>query len=101
MSQKTVGRTHALIEEAERWSAQNYKPLPVVLDRGEGVWVWDVEGKRYLDMLAAYSALNQGHRHPRIIEAARAQLDRITLTSLAFHNDQMGPFLAELCAVTG
>jgi ornithine--oxo-acid transaminase len=101
MSQKTVGRTHALIEEAERWSAQNYKPLPVVLDRGEGVWVWDVEGKRYLDMLAAYSALNQGHRHPRIIEAARAQLDRITLTSRAFHNDQMGPFLAELCAVTG
>jgi ornithine--oxo-acid transaminase len=101
MSEETVGKTHALIEEAERWSAHNYKPLPVVLDRGEGVWVWDVDGKRYLDMLAAYSALNQGHRHPRIIEAARAQLDRITLTSRAFHNDQMGPFLAELCSVSG
>jgi len=101
MSEQTFGRTHALIEEAERWSAHNYKPLPVVLDRGEGVWVWDVEGKRYLDMLAAYSALNQGHRHPRIIEAARTQLERITLTSRAFHNDQMGPFLAELCRVTG
>lgn len=101
MAHQTAGRTQALIHEAERWSAHNYKPLPVVLDRGEGVWVWDVEGNRYLDMLAAYSALNQGHRHPRIIEAAHAQLDRITLTSRAFHNDQMGPFLAELCSVTG
>jgi len=93
--------TRTLIEEAERWSAHNYKPLDVVLERGEGVWVWDVEGRRYLDMLAAYSALNQGHRHPRIVAAAREQLDRITLTSRAFHNDQMGPFLAELCRVTG
>ncbi len=90
-----------LMDEAERWGAQNYQPLPIVLDRGEGVWVWDVDGDRYLDMLSAYSALNQGHRHPRILHAAREQLERLTLTSRAFHNDQMGPFLAELCEATG
>lgn len=89
------------LEEAERWSARNYHPLPVVLDRGEGAWVWDVEGVRYLDMLSAYSALNQGHRHPRIVAAAQAQMARLTLTSRAFHNDQMGPFLRELCEASG
>ncbi len=93
--------TERYLDEALRFSAHNYKPLPVVLERGEGVWVWDVEGKRYLDMLAAYSAVNQGHRHPRILAATRAQLDRLTLTSRAFHNDQMGPFLRRLCEVTG
>ncbi|MSR22918.1 MAG: ornithine--oxo-acid transaminase [Gemmatimonadetes bacterium] len=93
--------TRAFLTEAERWSAQNYRPLPVVLERGEGVWVWDVEGNRYLDMLAAYSALNQGHRHPRIVRAAIDQLDRLTVTSRAFHNDQMGPFLHELCRLAG
>lgn len=91
----------AYLEEAERWSARNYHPLPVVLDRGEGPWVWDVEGARYLDMLSAYSALNQGHRHPRIVAAAQAQMARLTLTSRAFHNDQMGPFLRELCEASG
>ena len=91
----------ALLHSAERWCARNYEPLPVVLDRGEGVWVWDVRGNRYLDMLSAYSALNQGHRHPRIVEAAHRQLERLTLTSRAFHNDQMGPFLAGLCRATG
>jgi ornithine--oxo-acid transaminase len=65
------------------------------------VWVWDIEGNRYLDMLSAYSALNQGHRHPTILEAAREQMERLTLTSRAFHNDQMGPFLAELAEATG
>ena len=94
-------RTDGFLEEAERYSANNYKPLYVVLDRAEGVWVWDVDGRRYLDMLSAYSALNQGHRHPAIIRAAKAQLDRVTLTSRAFHNDQMGPFLRELCDATG
>ena len=101
MTEGTEIRTQAFIDEAERWSAHNYKPLPVVLERGEGPWVWDVQGHRYLDMLAAYSALNQGHRHPRIIEAAREQMERLTLTSRAFHNDQMGPFLAELCRTAG
>ncbi|TVP54038.1 MAG: ornithine--oxo-acid transaminase [Gemmatimonadales bacterium] len=94
-------RTDTYLDEAERWSAHNYKPLPVVLERGEGVWVWDVEGRKYLDMLAAYSALNQGHRHPAILEAAREQMAKLTLTSRAFHNDQMGPFVRELCEATG
>jgi len=94
-------RTDGSIEDTERYSANNYQPLGVVIERGEGVWVWDVEGRRYLDMLSAYSALNQGHCHPAIVRAARAQLDRVTLTSRAFHNDQLGPFLRELCAATG
>jgi ornithine--oxo-acid transaminase len=90
-----------LVEEAERYSAHNYHPLPLALSRGEGVWVWDVEGRRYMDMLSAYSALNQGHRHPRLVEALVEQAGRVTLTSRAFHNDQMGPFLRELCELTG
>jgi len=93
--------TDAFLQEVDRYSAHNYHPLPVILDRGEDVWVWDVEGNRYLDMLSAYSALNQGHRHPAILEAAARQMERLTLTSRAFHNDQMGPFLRELCDATG
>ena len=96
-----MSRTAEFIGEVDRWSAHNYGPLPVVLERGEGVWVWDVEGRRYLDMLAAYSAVNQGHRHPRIIRALEEQAARITLTSRAFHNDRMGPFLRRLCEATG
>jgi ornithine--oxo-acid transaminase len=96
-----IARTEAFLEQAERYSANNYKPLDVVIDRAEGVWVWDVDGRRYLDMLSAYSALNQGHRHPAIVRAAVEQLGRVTLTSRAFHNDQMGPFLGELCEATG
>lgn len=91
----------ASLAEAERWGASNYVPLPVVLTRGEGVWVWDLEGRRYLDMLSAYSALNQGHCHPRIIAALHEQAGRITLTSRAFQNDQYGPFLHELCSLAG
>ena len=88
------------IELVERVAAHNYHPLPIVVARAEGVWVEDVEGKRYLDMLAAYSAVNFGHCHPELLDAARAQLDRVTLTSRAFHNDQLGPLcegLAKLC----
>ena len=96
-----IARTDAFVEEVERHSAANYLPLDVVIERADGVWMWDVEGRRYLDMLSAYSALNQGHRHPAIVAAAKAQLDRVTLTSRAFHNDQMGPFLRELCEATG
>src|SRR5687767_14884744 len=84
----------------ERWGARNYAPLPVVLARGKGVFVWDVAGRRYFDMLSAYSALNQGHVHPRIAAAAKAQMGRVTLTSRAFHNVEMGPFLAKLCRLT-
>ena len=101
MSAATASLTSRYLEEAERYSAHNYHPLPVVLERGEGVWVWDVDGNRYLDMLSSYSAVNQGHRHPAIVAAAKEQLDRLTLTSRAFHNDQMGPFLRELCEASG
>ena len=101
MSTATVTKTEGLLTEVDHFSAHNYHPLPVVLERGEGSWVWDVEGTRYLDMLSAYSAVNQGHRHPAIIDAAVQQMGMLTLTSRAFHNDQMGPFLKTLCKVTG
>lgn len=101
MIQANASKADVYLSEADQFSAHNYKPLPVVLDRGEGVWVWDVDGNRYLDMLAAYSALNQGHRHPDIMKAAEEQMGKLTLTSRAFHNDQMGPFLRELCEATG
>jgi len=82
--------TEQYIEEAEKYGAHNYHPLPVVISRGEGVWVWDIEGRKFLDMLSAYSALNQGHRHEKIVNALKEQLDKVTLTSRAFHNDVMG-----------
>lgn len=97
----TTTNTHHIIEETEKYSANNYHPLPVVLVKGEGVWVWDADGKKFMDMLAAYSAVNQGHRHPAIIKAAKDQMDKITLTSRAFHNDRMGSFLKKLCKITG
>ncbi|HEU5129974.1 MAG TPA: ornithine--oxo-acid transaminase [Glycomyces sp.] len=84
-----------------RFGARNYRPLPVVLSGGEGAWVTDTEGNRYLDWLAAYSAVNFGHRHPRLVAAAKAQLDRLTLASRAFHTDRLGPFLAELAELCG
>jgi ornithine--oxo-acid transaminase len=103
MSTKQVAtsRTEELLALAERHAAHNYHPLPVVITEGEGVWVTDVEGKRYLDMLSAYSALNFGHRHPRLIEAAHRQLDRLTLTSRAFHNDTFPLFCRDLAALAG
>jgi ornithine--oxo-acid transaminase len=94
-------QTAQYLEDAERYSAHNYHPLPVVLTRGEGIWVWDVEGRRYLDMLSAYSAVNQGHAHPRIVQALMDQAQRLPLTSRAFHNDRMGPFLKRLCEISG
>ncbi len=90
-----------LIELEASFGAHNYHPLPVVLERGEGVWVWDVEGKKYLDFLACYSAVNQGHCHPRLVKVLQEQAARLTLTSRAFHNDQLGPFLKELCELCG
>ncbi len=99
--EKTGLSSRELIELAERYSAHNYHPLPVVISRAEGVWVWDVEGAKYMDMLSSYSALNQGHLNKRIIAAAKAQLDALTLTSRAFHNDRFGPFCEYLCKVAG
>ncbi len=89
-----------LLELAERYCAPNYLPLPIVISKAEGVWVEDPEGNRYLDMLSSYSALNQGHRHPKIIAAVREQMDKVTLTSRAFQNDQLGPFCKELATLT-
>jgi len=88
--------SHEAIELVEEFGAHNYHPLPVVAATAEGAWVTDPEGRRYLDCLAAYSAVNFGHGHPALLEAAHAQLDRVTLTSRAFHNDRLGPFLAAL-----
>jgi ornithine--oxo-acid transaminase len=94
-------RTDDLIALEEARCARNYHPLPVVIERGEGPWVHDVDGRRYFDALAAYSALNFGHRHPRLVAAASEQLSRLTLTSRAFHSDQLGPFCAELADFCG
>jgi ornithine--oxo-acid transaminase len=88
------------IDLESRYGAYNYKPLDVVLQRGEGVWVWDVDGKRYMDCLSSYSAVNQGHCHPRILNALVEQARKLTLTSRAFRNDQLGPFYEELCRLT-
>jgi ornithine--oxo-acid transaminase len=96
-----VSVTSRLITQVESHTAHNYRPLPVVLAEGHGAWVTDVEGRRYLDCLAGYSALNFGHGHPRIVAAAREQLERLTLTSRAFHHDQMGPFVEGLAALAG
>src|SRR5215467_5866275 len=89
------------IELEEAYGAHNYRPLNVVLERGEGAWVWDVEGRKYLDCLSAYSALNQGHRHPAIVAALVEQAQKLTLTSRAFRSDQLGLFYQELAQLTG
>ncbi|WP_139415484.1 ornithine--oxo-acid transaminase [Agromyces laixinhei] len=94
-------RTAEAIALEEEHAAHNYHPLPVVVASGEGAWVTDVEGRRYLDCLAAYSAVNFGHGNPRLVAAAREQLDRITLTSRAFHHDRLGLFVTELAALCG
>lgn len=92
--------TKQIIEQTEKYGAKNYHPLPIVIAKAEGVWVEDPEGNKYMDMLSAYSAVNQGHRHPKIIEALKAQADRVTLTSRAFHNDQLGPWYEKVCKLT-
>jgi ornithine--oxo-acid transaminase len=93
-------QTARFIETESLYGAKNYKPLDVVLTRGEGVYVWDVDGKRYMDCLSAYSAVNQGHCHPKILAAMVEQAGKLTLTSRAFRNDQLAPFYEELCALT-
>ncbi|WP_079911890.1 ornithine--oxo-acid transaminase [Paenibacillus sp. 32352] len=94
-------RTQEMIRKSERFGAHNYHPLPIVIAQAEGVWVRDVAGKRYMDMLSGYSALNQGHRHPRIIQALKDQADKVTLTSRAFYNERMGDLLELLSGITG
>lgn len=101
MSTATGMSTADAIALVERHGAHNYHPLPVVAATADGAWITDPEGNRYLDCLAAYSAVNFGHGHPALVAAAREQLDRVTLTSRAFHNDRLGPFLARLAALAG
>jgi ornithine--oxo-acid transaminase len=93
-------KTEELIEQTEKYGANNYHPLPIVISRAEGIWVEDPEGNKYMDMLSAYSAVNQGHRHPKIIQALKDQADKVTLTSRAFHNDQLGPWYEKICKLT-
>lgn len=93
-------KTKELISLEDRFGAKNYHPLDVILSRGEGIWVWDVEGKKYMDCLSAYSAVNQGHCHPKIMQALIDQASKLTLTSRAFRNDQLGPFYEEICELT-
>ncbi|MCM2676080.1 ornithine--oxo-acid transaminase [Shouchella plakortidis] len=93
--------TQDIIKQTEQFGANNYHPLPIVISKGKGVWVWDPEGTKYMDMLSAYSAVNQGHCHPDIIQALKDQAERITLTSRAFHNDQLGAFYSKVAALTG
>lgn len=94
-------KAEEFVELESTYGAHNYHPLPVVISKAKGVWVWDVEGKKYMDMLSSYSAINQGHLNERIVNAAMDQLGRVSLTSRAFSNDQMGPFLKKLCGVAG
>ncbi|WP_163528628.1 ornithine--oxo-acid transaminase [Halobacillus ihumii] len=96
----TTVKTKEIINQTEEYGANNYHPLPIVISEAEGVWVKDPEGNTYMDMLSAYSAVNQGHRHPKIIEALKKQADRVTLTSRAFHNDQLAPFYKKVTELT-
>jgi ornithine--oxo-acid transaminase len=96
-----MSKNQALIELTDKYGARNYHPLPIVITKAEGIWVEDADGNRYMDMLSAYSALNHGHRHPRLIQALKEQADKVTLTSRAFHNDQLGHFYERVAKLTG
>ncbi|HUR88562.1 MAG TPA: ornithine--oxo-acid transaminase [Ramlibacter sp.] len=101
MEAKKSLTTAEFIGKEQRWGARNYAPVPVVVDRAQDCLVWDVEGKEYIDMMSAYSAISHGHLHPRIVAAARRQLERVAVTSRAYHGTALGPFLEKLCAMTG
>ncbi|WP_141432589.1 ornithine--oxo-acid transaminase [Bacillus sp. 03113] len=95
-----INQSTRIIEQTNQFGANNYHPLPIVIAKAQGVWVEDPENNRYMDLLSAYSAVNQGHRHPKIIEALKLQADKVTLTSRAFHNDQLGPWYEKICKLT-
>lgn len=95
-----MSMSEKIIRQTEKFGANNYHPLPIVIEKGEGVWVEDPEKNKYMDMLSAYSAVNQGHRHPKIIAALKSQADKVTLTSRAFHHSQLGPWYERLCKLT-
>lgn len=96
-----MNKTEEIIKDVEQFGAHNYHPLPIVIEKGKGVWVWDVDGKKYIDMLSSYSALNQGHCHPKIISAIKNQVEKLTLTSRAFYHDKMPDFFKKICELTG
>jgi ornithine--oxo-acid transaminase len=96
-----MNQSKAIIDKTEKFGAHNYHPLPIVISKAQGVWVEDPEGNKFMDMLSSYSALNQGHRHPKIIQALKDQADRVTLTSRAFHNERLGEFYEKLSRLTG
>lgn len=100
MNTTEINKTTEIIEQTQKFGANNYHPLPIVIAKAEGVWVENPEGKKYMDMLSAYSAVNQGHRHPKIIQALKDQADKVTLTSRAFHNDQLGPWYEMISELT-
>src|SRR5699024_7303739 len=95
-----VQTSKAIIEQTQKYGANNYLPLPIVIHKAEGIWVEDPEGNRYMDLLSAYSAVNKGHCHPKIIAARKEQADKVTLTSRAFHNDQLGACYEKRCKLT-
>jgi len=97
---KPQSMTEACLEEISTYSANNYAPLDIVISRAEGIYMYDVEGNKYFDMLSAYSAVNQGHQHPKIVKALINQVNTLALTSRAYHNDKMGPFLKKLCGIS-
>lgn len=94
-------KTEQLIAQNDKYGTKNYLPLPIVISQASGIWVEDPEGKRYMDMLSAYSAVNQGHCHPRIIQTLKSQAEKVTLTSRAFHNDQLAPWCEKICKLSG
>lgn len=94
-------KTEQLIAQNDKYGTKNYLPLPIVISQASGIWVEDPEGKRYMDMLSAYSAVNQGHCHPRIIQTLKSQAEKVTLTSRAFHNDQLAPWSEKVCKLSG
>lgn len=94
-------KTEQLIAQNDKYGTKNYLPLPIVISQASGIWVEDPEGKRYMDMLSAYSAVNQGHCHPRIIQTLKDQAEKVTLTSRAFHNDQLAPWSEKICKLSG
>src|SRR5438270_7523196 len=101
MSTKSTPTSSDFIRKESDWGARNYAPVPVVVDRAKDCVVWDVEGREYIDMMSAYSAVSHGHLHPRIVAAAQRQLERVAVTSRAYHGTALGLFLEKLCAISG
>ncbi|MCG3224194.1 MAG: aminotransferase class III-fold pyridoxal phosphate-dependent enzyme, partial [Candidatus Heimdallarchaeota archaeon] len=101
MSKDNSSQSKFYLDLDDKWTAHNYKPIPVVIEKAKGIWVWDVDGKKYMDCLSAYSSQNFGHGNPKLVKALKKQLDKVILTSRAFCNDAMGTAAKKLCELTG